>query len=288
MKGVAYAAQEGSQTHQEAEACPRQTQALIYYIMELNLPINGNEKLRAVVKRIEGSDKLQTYWYCCNINAIDRMGINDHGPIHIKIVCNLALKILRLLTAQGVKTSIEKEYKLTEEDAEVIVILAACLHDIGHIVHRRKHEILSIAIALDILEEFLNGIYAEREKAIIKAEALHAMYAHETEIEPLTLEAGVVKIADALDMEEGRARIPFTKGSPTIHAVSALAIEKVRIRKGTEKPVCIEIKMSNSAGIFQLDNLLKPKLKHSGIKEYFEIRAEITGEEKKILERYEI
>lgn len=256
--------------------------------MELNLPLNGNKKLEAVVKRIEENTELQTYWYCCNINAIDRMGINDHGPIHIKIVCNLALKILRLLTEHGIETGVEREHKLTKEDAEVIVVLAACLHDIGHIVHRRRHEEFSIAIALEILEELLDSIYDEREKAIIKAEALHAMYAHETELEPLTLEAGVVKIADALDMEQGRARIPFTKGSPTIHAVSALAIEKVRIKKGAEKPVCIEIKMSNSAGIFQLDNLLKPKLQHSGIKGFFEIRAEITGEEKKILERYEI
>ncbi len=46
--------------------------------------------------------------------------------------------------------------------------------------------------------------------------------------------------------------------------------------------------MSNSAGIFQLDNLLKPKLLRSGIQQYFEIRAEITGEEKKIVSRYEI
>jgi len=96
-------------------------------------------------------------------------------------------------------------------------------------------------------------------------------------------------VADALDLEEGRARIPFKIGTASIHAVSALAIEKVRLCKGKHKPICIEIKMSNSAGIFQIDNLLKQKLQRSGIKEHFEIRAEIVGaEEKKILDRYEI
>ncbi len=45
--------------------------------------------------------------------------------------------------------------------------------------------------------------------------------------------------------------------------------------------------MANSAGIFQLDNLLKRKLERSGIKEHFEIRVEIQ-EERKIVEQYQI
>ncbi len=256
--------------------------------MLLNLPLGGNRKLAELVERIEAEAKLQTFWQCSNVMAVDRLGINDHGPIHIKIVCNLALKILRLLTEQGVRTSVERNYQLTKDDAELIVVLAGCLHDVGHIVHRVRHEDFSVPLALPLIEELLSGLYPEREKAIITSETLHAIYAHKTDIQPLTLEAGVLKVADALDMEEGRARIPFSKGSPTIHAVSAMAIEKVRIRRGEESPVCIEIHMSNSAGIFQLDNLLKPKLQNSGIKEHFEIRVEITGEEKKIVTHYEI
>ena len=256
--------------------------------MALNLPINNNSKLKTLVERLDSHVPLQTLWTCSNVNAIDRMGINDHGPIHIKIVCNLALKILRLLMEQDIKTSVVTNHLLTNEDAELIVVLAGCLHDIGHIVHRIHHEDFSVALAPPLISELLSGLYEEREKAIITSEALHAIYAHRTEVPPLTLEAGILKVADALDMEEGRARIPFSMGSPTIHAVSALAIEKVRVRKGDEKPVCIEIRMSNSAGIFQLDSLLKPKLQNSGIKEHFEIHAEITGEEKKIVSRYEI
>lgn len=256
--------------------------------MGLNLPIQGNRKLAEIIKRIDAHVKLNTYWYCSNINAIDRLKMNDHGPVHIKIISNLALKILRLLTGSGIRTSVELNHRLSREDAEIIVVLTTCLHDIGHIVHRENHEEFSVALAPEILEDLLKGLYPEREKAIITAEALHAIYAHKTEIEPLTLEAGVAKIADALDMEQGRARIPFAKGEPTIHAVSAMAIEKVQIKKGETKPVLINIRMSNSAGIFQLDNLLKPKLQYSGIKDYFEIRAQVTGEEKKIIEKYEI
>ncbi len=256
--------------------------------MELNIPVGGNKKLAALVERVAQHTRLQTYWQCSNVIAVERMGINDHGPVHIKIVCNMALKLLRLLTEQGVRTSVEESYQLTKEDAEVIVVLAGCLHDIGHIVHRHRHEELSVALAPPLLEELIADLYEEREQAIITSETLHAIIAHDTAVQPLTLEAGVLKVADALDMEQGRARIPFSQGSLSIHAVSAMAIERVQVRSGEERPICIKITMSNSAGIFQLDNLLKPKLLHSGIKDYFEIRAEITGEEKKIVSRYEI
>lgn len=256
--------------------------------MALGLPVGDLPKLQELVTRVEKNVTLKTYWQCSNVNAIDRLGINDHGPTHIKIVSNLALLILRLLIQAGIKPSVCVNYQLSEEDAEIIIILATSLHDIGHIVHRENHEAFSIALAPPLIAELLDGLYPEREQAIVTAETLHAMIAHDTHVQPFTVEAGVLKVADALDMEQGRARIPFSKGSPTIHAVSAMAIEKVRVRPGDEKPVCIEVRMSNSAGIFQLDNLLKPKLQNSGIKEYFEIRAEITGAEKKIIERYEI
>ncbi|MDD2912703.1 MAG: phosphohydrolase, partial [Candidatus Bipolaricaulis anaerobius] len=79
---------------------------------------------------------------------------------------------------------------------------------------------------------------------------------------------------------------PFRVGEPTIHSVSALAIEKVEIKPGREKPVHIHVRMTNSAGIFQLDSLFKEKLMTSGLREYIEVSAEIEGEEKKIIGRY--
>jgi len=255
--------------------------------MTLNLPTAGNEKLAEIERRIEAHEALKTYWYCSNINAIDRMGINDHGPIHVKIVANMALKILRLLRESGIEPSVVRDHKLTPEDAEVVIILAASLHDIGHIVHRDHHEEFSISIAPGIIHELLEGLYGERERAIITAEVLHAIWGHKTAVEPLTLEAGVLKVADALDMEQGRARIPFKTGGITIHSVSAMAIDKVQVRRGKEKPVEIRVKMANSAGIFQLDNLLRRKMERSGIKEYFEINVEIQ-EERKIVEQYRI
>ena len=129
---------------------------------------------------------------------------------------------------------------------------------------------------------------------------MHAIVSHEEKPsnEPtgkiLTKEAGIVCIADALDMEAGRARIPFQAGKIDIHAVSALSIEKVEVEcvenaKNGEKPINIKIKMSNSAGVFQIDELLKPRIVNSGLEKFFHVIAEITGEkENRIIEKFEI
>jgi hypothetical protein len=90
-------------------------------------------------------------------------------------------------------------------------------------------------------------------------------------------------------MEEGRARIPFKAGKVDIHSVSALSIEKVDIQEGGRRPVTIRITMSNSAGIFQIDELLKPRIENSGLQEYVYVVAEIIGgKERKIIEKLEI
>ena len=92
----------------------------------------------------------------------------------------------------------------------VIVVMACVLHDIGHVIHREGHEHLSLVLAPSLIEHLLEPIYDLRTRTILKGEILHAIYAHQREIAPLTIEAGVVKVADALDMESGRARIPAT------------------------------------------------------------------------------
>jgi metal-dependent HD superfamily phosphatase/phosphodiesterase len=254
-----------------------------------NIPFRGNAKLKYVIDKVKKDKKLQTFWKCANIMAIDRMGYTDHGPTHVKIVANLALKLLRILMDRQVKPSIVRHYGMKNEDAEVVVVLGAIFHDLGMIVIRNDHEKYSALIALEFIEKCLTPVYSEEERAIISSEVLHAIVAHEHPNKPLTVEAGIVSIADALDMEAGRARIPFESGKIDIHAVSALSIEKVEITEGEKKPITIKITMSNSAGVFQIDELLKSRIENSGLQDYIHVVAEITGEkERKIIEKFEI
>jgi len=266
-----------------------------------NIPYRSNFKLQQVMERIKEDKKLRSYWKCANVMAIERMGYTDHGPTHVKIVANLSLKLLRILLEKNlIKPSIVENYDMKNEDAEVVVVLASILHDLGMIVQRTSHEQYSAILALEFLDKCLKPTYNEEEQAIITSEVLHAIVAHEqpSTSEPsckiLTKEAGIVAIADALDMEAGRARIPFQSGKIDIHAVSALSIEKVEVEcsdniKDGEKPINIKIKMSNSAGVFQIDELLKPRIVNSGLEQFFHVIAEITGEkENRIIEKFEI
>ena len=255
----------------------------------LSIPVRGNEKLGAVVEFMDGDKKLQTLWKCSNVLAIERLGINDHGPIHIKIVANRALKLLRMLVESGVEPSVKANYGMSVEDAEVVVVLASVMHDLGMAIVREEHDLFSIPLAMEILHRCLPTCYGEEEETIITSEILHAIVTHHASSRPLTIEAGIVKVADALDMEQGRARIPFEAGKVNIHSISALSIEKVGIEEGEEKPITIRIEMSNPAGIFQVDNLLGAKIKGSGLEDYIHVEA-VIGEkgERRIIERFEI
>jgi len=257
--------------------------------MNFEVPTRHNAILQQLVERVNADAELLQLWKSANINAVDRCGISDHGEVHIRIVANAALKILRLLVEAEIEPSLVTHHGLTASDAEVIVVLAACLHDIGIAVHRDDHERYSLILAYPKARQLLAGLYEEPTLTTMVAEVLHAVIAHRADVRCLTLEAGALKVADALDMSQGRSRIPFEAGQVNIHSVSALAVEAVNIQKGQERPVQVDIRLGNSAGIFQVDALLKAKLKNSTLAPYVEVVAHIEGEtERRLFEVYKL
>lgn len=256
--------------------------------MSFKVPVHENAKLKTLIEGIQADPEINQLWKSANINAVDRSGISDHGEIHIRIVANAALKILRLLIEGGVAPSVVANHKMTNDDAEVIVVLAAALHDVGISVHRDDHEKYSLWIAYPKCRQLLARIYQEPELTIMTQEVLHAIIAHDADQRCLTIEAGALKVADTTDMTQGRSRIPFQAGQINIHSISALGVKDVKIEKGEHRPVRIFVTLSNSAGIFQLDNLLKHKLKNSTIAQLVEVVAEMEEgtTEKRLFEVY--
>jgi len=255
----------------------------------IRVPARHNARLQKIIDRVNQDDELYMFWRCANINAVDRLGMSDHGPVHVQIVANIALKLLRLLVGQGVQPAVVAEHGLTIDDAEVVVVLGALLHDVGMAIHRDDHERFSLILATLKLRELLDGIYDVAARTVLLAEVLHAIITHRTDGRPLTLEAGVVRVADALDMAKGRSRITFAAGQVNIHSLSAAAIDHIEIQQGELKPVQIAVAMLNSAGVFQLDALLKEKLSGSGLEPYVEVIATIEGEtEKKLVEVFRV
>ncbi len=274
---------------EEVERETRMTPSEAIAKMKIRLPERGNRKLRQVVERVNRDDQLKAWWHVSNVNAVARMKINDHSWVHIQIVTNIALKLLRALDKHGVQPSMVTDYGLEMDDAEVVVALESLLHDIGMSVHRVGHEDFSLFLAAPKLRELLTGIYEEPDLTVVVSEVLQGIISHRSDGQPFTVEAGIMRVADALDMEQGRSRIPFEKGHVGIHSLSAAAIDDVSIIDGEKKPIRISITMNNSSGVYQVDGLLKAKLRGSGLERYIEVVAHIDTEaEKSLVPLYEL
>ncbi|MBI2691348.1 MAG: HD domain-containing protein [Solirubrobacterales bacterium] len=269
-----------TQTQEKVTAFRTDERSLSTAIAEIDIhvPTRGNRKLDRLIENANADAQLKAWWVVADVNATKRLGMSDHGWVHIQVVSNIALRILRLLAKRGVEPSVFKDFGMDRRDAEVIVVAGAMLHDVGMSIHRADHEAYSLFLAADKLDHLLDGIYDEPERSVIAAEIQHAIIGHRRNGTPLTIEAGVVRVADALDMAAGRSRVPFEAGQKNIHALSAAAIDGVSISAGAVKPVRIEITMNNSAGIFQIDELLGNKLKGSGIERYVEVAARVDRE----------
>ena len=248
----------------------------------INVPTQDNKLLKKVLKKINGNEEVKSLWRVVNVNAIDRLGMSDHGYVHFQIVANIALRFSRILHKKDVAMSMERDFELSYEHAEVVVFLASLFHDLGMTIDRDGHEGYSLFIANDILREMLSFLPVN-ERVIVVTETLHAIISHRSGGKPRTIEAGIVRVSDALDMSEGRTRIPYELGLTDIYSISATAIDNVKIREGSDKPISITVEMNNSAGVFQVDELLKRKLAGSGIEKYVKIKAVISGKEKSLV-----
>ena len=242
--------------------------------IRINIPTNGNVLLEKVLSQINSNREIKTLWRIINVNAIERLGFTDHGPTHFNIVANYGLQIARIFEKKGIEMSIVRDFGLTNDHAEVVIFLGCIMHDLGMSIHRVNHEIFSLFIARDFLRDILASLPIE-ERTVVISEALHAIisHSHGSAGKTSTVEGGIVRIADALDMSKGRSRIPYQMGQIDIHSVSANAIESVTVSEGEGKPVEIKIVMTTEAGVFQVDDFIEEKLEVSGLNKYIDVKS---------------
>ncbi len=250
--------------------------------VRIAVPTRGNRRLDKLLRAANEDEQLKAWWHVASVNAT-RLGMSDHSWVHIQIVLNIALRLFRLMQRRGIEPAMVSDYGMRPHDAEVVLAAASLLHCTGMAIHRTDHESYSLFLAARKLDELLADTYREPERTVVASEALHAIIGHRRRGDPLTLEAGIVRVADALDMAKGRSRVPFEAGRTNIHSLSAAAIDEVRIEAGEDRAVRIEVDMNNSSGIFQLDELLATKLRGSGLEDHVEVIARIEAEHEKRL-----
>ena len=194
--------------------------------VRVKAPTRGNRKLEKFLDAVNRDDEVKAWWYMAQTHA-ERLGMSDHSWVHMQIVLNIALRLTRLLDKGGVHGAMVTDHGMSARDTEVVVAGGALLHDVGMSIHRADHEEYSLFLAREALPRLLDGIYEEPEKSIVMAEVLHAIIGHRRRGQPYTVEAGIVRVADALDMAEGRTRVPLESGQEGIHSISAAAIDRV-------------------------------------------------------------
>lgn len=215
--------------------------------------------------------RVDAHWNLSNYTTVGKLNYNDHGPIHARVTASYAMQIMQLLIEADVPMDVVKSGAGDVDDACLVALAGVMLHDIGNATHRVGHELMSVILAQPILADMLAELYDDAEQqALISDFILSAIQCHDMNPPPLFMEGGVVAVADGCDMTKGRARMPFDLGKLDIHAVSALAIEEVNIRpsNGSKMPVEIEVRMSNSAGIFQVEETLVKKINATPLRHY--------------------
>ena len=246
-----------------------------------------SEKVTAIAKLMVTDEEIQDAQEYANNVSIVRLGFNDHGPVHMRTVVLNAIIMMGLLRQAGIKTSLETEGVGEFEDSLIGVILAAMFHDLGMGVGRQDHEIHSIYMASPILDRILSEVFPNKmqKRVIIRTLALEGISGHMGNRTIHSLEAGIILVADGCDMTKGRARIPIALGhthrAGNIHQYSANSIEEVRLTRGKEKPIRIEVLMSSEVGLFQVEEVLMSKIAASTAKHLIELYANVRGEEPK-------
>ena len=232
---------------------------------QVSSQLAGNCAGAELFTRIISSERFIASCEMANSVAVNRLGYNDHGYTHVRIVAANALRILGILKAKRVAPTFVSERHGCFNDAQAVVLLGALFHDIGNSIHREHHQELGVHIAGWIMEDVLPEFYSGAKLQKVKLAALGCVFEHDESVQATSIEAGIVKVADGTDCENGRARIPYRMfGKTDIHSVSALSIKRVEILPGQKKPVRVVVDMTNPSGLFQMEEVLGKKIKTSG------------------------
>lgn len=258
--------------------------ALAQEIIDLT-PEVGDLPLK-VIRDLIADREIQAVQDYANRVAIARLNYNDHGPVHMRTVCRNALKMLKIMYNAGIETSLQRDQMGTFDDSVTAVALAAFCHDLGMSIGRQDHELYSGILAYNIIDRILLKHLPDEadllRRVTIRSMAMEGILGHMGSRKIHSIEAGLILIADGCDMTKGRARIPLEMHPEPkmgdIHKYSANAIDKVTITRGTDRPIKIMVEMSAEVGLFQIEEVLLPKINSSPARDLVELHAGVDGQ----------
>ena len=250
---------------------------------QVHAPTRGNRKLERFLDAVNADERVRAWWYMAQITS-ERLGMSDHSWVHVQVVLNIALRLLRLLVKGGIEPAMVTDHGMRDRDAEVVVAGGALLHDVGMSIHRADHEAYSLFMVEERLQSLLaeslrgaradggdRGDPARDHRPPPPRRALHASRpAWCGSRTPSTWRRAA---------RASRSRAASTGSTPSRRRRST----RSGSRRGRSAPVKIEIEMNNSAGVFQVDDLLATKLRGTPLEGHVEVIAQVPGETEKRL-----
>lgn len=260
--------------------------AIKYIIREMNEIISKNKwkTTEKAVNMLIKDEELKAMLFTTNAIIVDYLRYNDHGWAHSVITTKNAMKILSIIKDE-IPPNIVAYKRGSIDDAAFVTAMGAFLHDIGNMIHRENHWIHSTVISQPIIWRYIKELYSDEplnKQWQLYAHIQNAIFSHDERIQAFTIEASIVKVADGCDMAAGRSRRPYSIGKVDIHSVSALSITEVEFEKGSIKPLKVIVNMTNPSGIFQVEEVLMPKLRTSLLYEKTEIETLVNGKHLKL------
>ncbi len=173
------------------------------------------------------------------------------------------------------------------ENSASVVVLGALLHDVGNSVARAGHQQWGLTVAKPILEEVLSSAYKSaeaREKMLLNI--METILTHDESMYASAMEASCVKIADGMDCESGRSRLPW-KGhnADNRYGKSAMSIYYMHLGPDTpDRRLPIWAEMGDATGLFQIEQVLEKKIKSSALDGRVVVEAFVGG---KRIRKYE-
>src|SRR6476661_3548517 len=83
--------------------------------MRIRAPAQRNRKLEALLDRVNEDTQLKAWWHMQQTTAT-RLGMSDHGWVHVQKVLNIALRLFRLLEPRGVEPAVVRDHGMTARD----------------------------------------------------------------------------------------------------------------------------------------------------------------------------
>ena len=86
---------------------------------QIHAPTRGNRKLERFLEAVNADERVRTWWYMAQINS-ERLGMSDHSWVHVQVVLNIALRLMRLLIKGGIQPAMVTDHGMRDHDAEVV------------------------------------------------------------------------------------------------------------------------------------------------------------------------